>query len=36
MTDMPVEVDVPDGDNEVPQDEDWFPDWDDAAWNDED
>lgn len=26
---MPVEVDVPDGDNEVPQDEDWYPEWDD-------
>lgn len=26
---MPVEVDVPDGDFEVPQDEDWYPEWDD-------
>lgn len=30
MTDpMPLEVDVPDGDYEVPQDEDWYPDWND-------
>lgn len=26
---MPQEVDVPDGDREIPQDEHWYPDWDD-------